>query len=314
MSRVAIRPAVLRWLLDGDPAIRWQVMRDLADEPARAVAAERARVASEGWGATLLARQNPDGSWGDPGSPRRWEPTLFTMLLLREFGLDPDSSPARAAAKRLGERFTWGPEFGDSPFFEGEVEPCINGHTLALGAYFGVPSERLMKRLLSEQLDDGGWNCEAERGSVRSSFHTTLCVLEGLLAYEHARGATPALTKARRLGEEYLLRRDLMRRLSTGRVIDQQWTRFAFPTTWHYDVLRGLDYFRRAGGAPDKRLGEAVEVVRTRRHQNERWPLGTVHADPVDLAMEAGKGHASRWITLRALRVLDWFASTGGRA
>lgn len=306
----AIPTVVTRWLLDADPAIRWQVMRDLTGAPAAAVAAERARVASEGWGAELLGRQATDGTWGDDVATPKWAATLHTLLLLRAMGVDPASAPARKAADLLRDRVTWGPEFGDSPFFEGEVEPCINGGTLALGAYFGAVSDRLLERLLGEQLDDGGWNCDAPP-STRSSFHTTICVLEGLLAYEQAQGATPAVTEARARGEAYLLDRHMFRSLSTGAVIDPRWTRFAFPTTWHYDVLRGLDYLRAAGVAPDGRVAEAVARVAERRRPDGRWPLDHVHDDPVGLVMEDGAGRPSRWITLRALRVLDWSAGQG---
>ena len=187
----------MRWLLDSDPSIRWQVMRDLGGEANDAVAAERSRIASEGWGAKLLDRQRPDGKWGDGTSEPQWASTLHTLLLLRVMGLDPGSARTRAMVRVVRDRVTWGPEFGDSPFFEGEVEPCINGGTLALGSYFGESSDRLVDRLLGEQLKDGGWNCEAERGSVRSSFHTTICVLEGLLEYEKAKGANAAVTNAR---------------------------------------------------------------------------------------------------------------------
>ena len=298
----------MRWLLDSDPSIRWQVMRDLGGEANDAVAAERSRIASEGWGAKLLDRQRPDGKWGDGTSEPQWASTLHTLLLLRVMGLDPGSARTRAMVRVVRDRVTWGPEFGDSPFFEGELEPCINGGTLALGSYFGESSDRLVDRLLGEQLKDGGWNCEAERGSVRSSFHTTICVLEGLLEYEKAKGANAAVTNARARAHEYLLERRMFRRLSTGKVIDPSWTRFCFPTTWHYDVLRGLDYLRGAGVERDERVAEAIGLVLKRQHQNGRWPLHKPHADPIHLDMEGGQGKSSRWNTLRALRVLSWWS------
>ena len=298
----------MRWLLDSDPSIRWQVMRDLGGEANDAVAAERSRIASEGWGAKLLDRQRPDGKWGDGTSEPQWASTLHTLLLLRVMGLDPGSARTRAMVRVVRDRVTWGPEFGDSPFFDGEVEPCINGGTLALGSYFGESSDRLVDRLLGEQLKDGGWNCEAERGSVRSSFHTTICVLEGLLEYEKAKGANAAVTNARARAHEYLLERRMFRRLSTGKVIDPSWTRFCFPTTWHYDVLRGLDYLRGAGVECDERVAEAIGLVLKRQHQNGRWPLHKPHADPIHLDMEGGQGKPSRWNTLRALRVLSWWS------
>ena len=299
---------IMQWLLDSDPAIRWQVMRDLTGEPAEVVAAERSRVAWQGWGAQLLGQQRPDGNWGDDIATPHWRSNLFTLLLLRALGLEPTSVRARKTIGLVRDRVTWGPEFGNSPFFEGEVEPCINGHVVALGGYFGETSDRLVDRLLGEQLTDGGWNCEAERGSVRSSFHTTICVLEGLLEYEKARGATAAVTDARARAQEYLLARRMFRRLSSGEVIDPRWTRFTFPTLWHYDVLRGLDYLRRAGVKPDERVAEAVKLVAERQQPDGRWLLDEPHRDAIH-DLEGGPGQPSRWNTLRALRVLDWYSA-----
>jgi len=301
-------PVVIAWLLDADPAIRWQVLRDLTDAPADVVAAERSRVASEGWGPMLLDQQRADGQWGDGVATPFWWSNMYTLLFLRDLGLDPSSERARAAIDRVRERVTWGPWFGDSPFFDGEVEPCINGRVVALGAYFGERRDGLVDRLLGEQLADGGWNCEAERGSVRSSFHTTICVLEGLLAFEQAFGATPPVTDARRRGEEYLLERRLLRRLSTGDVIEPAWAQLAFPTLWHYDVLRALDYLRAAGVRPDARVGEAVAIVRERRQRDGRWLLDVRHRDTLHPELAGPVGAANRWITLRALRALDWYA------
>jgi hypothetical protein len=296
---------MIDWLLDADPSIRWQVMRDLTDTPAEIVAVVRSRVASEGWGLRLLDLQRPDGQWGDGVATPFWWTNLYTLLFLRDLGIDPASAGARRAIDLVRDNVTWGPGFGNSPFFEGEVEPCINGNTLALGAYFGEASDRLVDRLLGEQLADGGWNCEAERGSVRSSFHTTICVLEGLLAYEQARGANAAVTAARHRAQEYLLERRMLRRRSTGEVIDRRWKRFTFPTIWCYDVLRGLHYFRRAGVRPDERMAEAVGLVAAARQPDGRWLLAEHHRDTIHRDLES-TGQPSRWVTLRALRVLDW--------
>jgi hypothetical protein len=295
------------WLLDSDPSIRWQVMRDLTGAPAATVADERSRVESEGWGPLLLDQQHPEGHWGDGIATPLWWSNLYTLLFLRDLGLDPASERARIAIDRVRANVTWGPEFGNSPFFEGEVEPCINGRVVALGAYFGVRSDRLVDRLLSEQLTDGGWNCEAERGSVRSSFHTTICVLEGLLAFEQAFGAKPAITDARQLGQEYLLERHLLRRLSTGAIIDPSWTQFAFPPLWHYDVLRALDYLRAAATRPDGRVDEAMNIVRERRQDGGRWLLNVRHRDTLYTELGGEVAMPNRWVTLRALRVLDWY-------
>src|SRR5215207_2819638 len=299
---------VIVWLLAADPSIRWQVMRDLTDTPAEVFAAERSRVASEGWGLRLLDQQRPDGQWGDGIATPFWWSNMYTLLFLRDLGLDPASERARAAIGLVRDNVTWGPEFGNSPFFEGEVEPCINGRVVALGAYFGEPSHRLVDRLLGEQLADGGWNCEAERGSVRSSFHTTICVLEGLLAYQQAFGAAPAVTAARTRAQEYLLERRLLRRLSTGEIIEPAWTQLAFPTLWHYDVLRALDYLRSAGVQPDPRVEEAVAAVLERRQGDGRWLLDVRHRNTLHEELAGIVGEPNRWVTLRARRVLDWYA------
>ena len=298
---------VIGWLVDSDPSIRWQVMRDLTDTPPQVVAAERSRVASEGWGLTLLEQQRPDGQWGDGVVHPFWWTNMYTLVFLRDLGIDPANSRVRAAIDLVRDNVTFGPEFGNSPFFEGEVEPCINGRVVALGAYFGVRSDRLVDRLLSEELADGGWNCEAERGSVRSSFDTTLCVLEGLLAYENAFGATTTVTDARRRGEEYLLERRLLRRLSTGEIIKPDWSQLAFPPLWHYDVLRALDYLRAAGVRADSRLEEAIAIVRDRRQADGRWLLDARHKHTLHEEIAGGVGEPNRWITLRARRALDWY-------
>lgn len=367
---------VLEWLLDSDPSIRWQVMRDLTGEPAEAVVAERARVATEGWGAKLLALQDSDGQWGrdvlppswapgelpdvatrkllrelhsepldgmaeflgvDPdnlaaweeGRPAsdnegvekyrgalawmwnavgtyspRWISTTWTLLLLRDMGLDPASEQARRAVALVRKNSKW--DEGGQDYFDGEVEPCINGMAVALGASFGENVDGIVERLLGEQLGDGGWNCEAERGSTRGSFNTTISVLEGLLEYERANGGSSQMTDARRKGEEYLLERRLFRRLSTGEVIDPAWTQFSYPPRWHYDVLRGLDYFRSTGAEPDQRASEAVDLVERKRTPDGRWLLENTHPGRVHFDMDEGDGKPSRWNTLRALRVLSW--------
>jgi len=297
---------VIAWLLDSDASIRWQVARDLTGASSEIVEAERSRVAREGWGVRLLDEQRADGQWGDGSSTPFWWSNMYTLVYLRDMGLDPASERARHAIDLVRDNVTWGPEFGDSPFFEGEVEPCINGRVVALGAYFGVRSDRLVDRLLGEQLADGGWNCEAERGSVRSSFHTTICVLEGLLAYEQAAGATPLVSGARSRAHEYLLERRLLRRLSTGGIIEPAWTRFAFPTLWHYDVLRALDYLRASNVQPDDRMNEAVAILLERRQGDGRWLLDLRHRDTLYPELSGAVGAPNPWVTLRAMRVLEW--------
>jgi hypothetical protein len=304
------------WLLDSDPAIRWQVLRDLVHAPNEVVASERTRVATEGWGARLLALQGEDGQWaggacfpaegwrrGKEGQP--WTSTLPTLQLLRDFGIDPSCERVRRAVALVRDHCRW--EHARQPFFSGEVEPCINGRTALLGAYFGQDVESVVARLLDEQLEDGGWNCEAENGSVRSSFHTTINVLEGLLAHERATRGSEESVAARRRGEEYLLERKLFRRKSTGEVVNPAWLEFSFPTRWHYDVLRGLEYFSSVGDMPDKRMQEAIDLLRSKQQPDGTWLLENTHPGKVHFALEDGDSRPSRWNTLRALRVLDWY-------
>jgi hypothetical protein len=307
--------SVVDWLLEGDPAIGWQVLTDLENAPPDEVAAVRSRVEHDGWGAQLLALEGPDGLWdggacfpggyaGDePGQP--WTATMHTLQTLLLLGLDPASPSARRATALVAQNGRW--EHDGQHFFDGEVEPCINGRTIELGAYFGADVAALDERVLGERLDDGGWNCEAERGSVRSSFDSTINVLDGLLAFERAIGGSEQVRQARRSGEEYLLERELFRRKSTGDVVDPAYLEFAFPYYWHYDVLRALDYFRGSGAVPDPRMSQAVDVVRSRRQPNGRWPLDRIHPGRVHLDLEGPVGAASRWNTLRALRVLSWW-------
>ncbi len=311
---------VIDWLLDADPSIRWQVLRDLTDAPADEVADERARVAREGMGARLLALQAADGRWGGAAWNRGWDSTMHVLMLLRDLGLDPAGDEARRAIGRVCERVTWQdcgpPGYDGNPFFAGEEEPCINAQVAAVGAYFGQAVGRIIDRLLGEQLSDGGWNCEAPHSSMHSSFNTTICVLEALLAHEQAGDGTPQVTAARLRGQEYLLERRLLRRRSTGEMIERDrkggadWTRFAFPTWWHYDVLRGLEYLRSAGVAPDERVAEAIALVRSKRDGDGRWPLETRYPGVMPVEIDDGEGRPSRWITLRALRVLRWYERT----
>jgi len=314
--------ATIDWLLESDPAIRWQAMRDLLGAPEPEWAAERARIETSGWGARLLALQDEDGQWAGGafvpqgytaqdwarlGQP--WTATAHTLSLLREFGLDPACDRARRAVELIGRNSRW--DEGGQPYWEGEVEECINGRTVADGAYFGVDVSRLVDRLLGERQPDGGWNCERANGSARSSFHTTINVLEGLLEHERATGGAPQSKRAREAAEEYLLERALFRRRSTGEPADERFLALHCPNRWHYDILRGLDHFRAAsrltGAEPDPRLAEAVEHVRRRRLPDGAWPLDWTPKGPVWFEIDAAPGEPSRWLTLKVLRVLQWW-------
>lgn len=323
--------AVIGYLLDGDPAIRWQTLRDLTDAPPDAVAEARARVAAEGWGARLLAEQQPDGRW-DGGAYRpgwvddqrpfydAWTATHFSLQSLMEYGVEPGDERVRDAIGRVAANVRW--EYDGSPYFDGEAEPCINGVALAIGAYFAQDSSRIAATLLADQHDDGGWNCwtDDELGAP-SSFHSTICALEGLFAWETRGDGAPTATgvpatdlpagaveEARRRGEEYLLDRALFQRASTGAVADVRFTLTSAPWRWYYDVLRALDYFRLARPERDARCGEAMKLLRAKRLGNGLFPLENTHqgATLFDLEHE-GEGYPSRWVTLRALRVLRWW-------
>ena len=314
--------AVLDWLVDSDPAIRWQVMRDLQDRPESEWRPVRARVETEGWGARLLALEDADGQWAggsfipddfessewrEVGQP--WTATSFVLAELRELGLDPASGPAVRAVRLVGENSRW--DEGGQPFWEGETEECINGRTVATGAYFGVDVSTIVERLVGERLEDGGWNCERPNGSTRSSFHTTINVLEGLLEHERATGGTPDSRAARRSGEEYLLQRQLFRRLGSGEPADEEFLSYVEPSRWQYHLLRALDYFRAAAdlgdGMRDPRLGEAIDHVRGKQTPEGVWLLDRTPPGRVWFHMDDGVGEPSRWLTLRALRVLRWW-------
>jgi hypothetical protein len=289
---------VIDWLLDSDPSIRWQTLRDLGDALPADVQRERARVTGEGWGARILALRGEDGLWeggalfpardGQPiswtwpdGQP--WTATAYSLEMLCDLGADPADDRVRAAIDDVRANARW--EHDGQPFFEGEVEPCINGLVVKLGAYYGEDVSPVVARLVGEQLDDGGWNCEVENGSVVSSFHTTIRVLEGLLAHEQATGGSAEATAARRGGEAYLLERGLLRRKSTGAIVDEDFLRFSFPTRWYYDALRAVEHFRATGDRPVPRVDEAIDLVRSKQQPDGMWLLENTHGGAVPFTM-----------------------------
>jgi hypothetical protein len=298
-------------LLQGDPAIRWQVLRDLLDRAAPAVRGEQSRVASSGWGSRLLALQAGDGRWGQGLYNPKWTSTTYTLLLLRALGLPAVSSQAKAGTMVLldaglyrdnGINF-WLPRRKCS-------ETCVTGIVLAIASYFaaGDPRiERLVSHMLEQQMPDGGWNCRRPRGATHSSLNTTILALEALLEYEAAGGSQSNRTRqARERGHEFLFRHRMFRSHRTGAIIDARMTRFSFPPQWHYDVLRGLDYLQAARARRDSRLEESIELVRTRRTAEGCWLLQNVHRGKYHFVLEE-PSQPSRWNTLRALRVLRWW-------
>ena len=310
---------VIDWLLGGDPAIRWQVQRDLLDAPARIVERERRRIARQGWGARLLARQDPEGPWvagrsSDSGmySPK-WISTTYTMLTLRDFGLPQTNRAARKACRLLldqGLQPDGGVAYGMWAKWQRRGETCVSGMVLSILSYFEYDDPRvdtIVAHLLDEQMPDGGWNCQRPQGATHASVHTTISVLEGLRHYELQRGrALREVRAAQRRGREFLLVHRLFRSHRTGRIIKPEFTRFSFPPRWHYDVLRALDYFQAVRAPRDPRLSDAIEIVLQHRRPDGRWPLQNRYRGKTYFEMEK-LGAPSRWNTLHALRVLKWW-------
>ena len=307
------KDTVLEWLLAGDPAIRWQALRDLRNAPSGTVRREQKRVAREGWGARLLERQDADGRWAGGLYNPKWTSTTYTLLLLRSLGLEPGHPQALRGCRLLLDRGCWSD--GGINFFaprHQRSETCVSSMVLAIVCWFGLVDERgdrLAEHVLAAQMPDGGWNCRAMpgyAGATHGSFHTTISALEGLLEYERLRPERASAARAAQArGREFLLVHRLFRSHRTGKIAKPAFTRFVFPARWHYDALRGLDYFRDAGAPLDERLGDAFELVEGRRRADGLWPQQSRYPGRTFFEMESGR-QASRWNTLRALRVLHW--------
>ena len=312
------------WLLDSDPALRWQVQRDLCGEPPAVWEATRASIPTEGFGARLLALQDPDGRWAggaffpadfdfegpeaaEGGQP--WTATTWTLNALREWGMDAAILRERRTAELLAENARW--EYDDLPYWGGEVDCCINGWTLANGVWLGADVETIADWFVEHRLSDGGWNCEWVEGSTRSSFHSTLNALKGLAAHEAATGGTAEARIAKRAGEGYLLERALCRRLSTGEIVGPWVDRFAYPFHWVYSALNAADYFRTAaaldGGRPDPRMAGAIDIIRAARQPDGTWLQAGRKPGRVWFEVDVPAGQPSKWLTLYGTRVLDWW-------
>ena len=324
MARAAgVDPGLLEWLLDVDPALRWQVERDLAGAPPEVWAVTRARVATEGFGAALLARQDPDGQWAggayfpadfDPDGPegaedagQPWTATTWSLNTLREWGVD--AAVLAGTAEKLAAHSRW--EYEGLPYWGGEVDCCINAYTLANGGWLGADVSGTGRWLVEHQLADGGWNCAWVDGSVRSSFHSTVNTLKGLLDHEVRTGGSDALRAARQAGEEYLLERRLLHRRSTGELVGWWATHVAYPFRWFYSALNAADHFRAAarhdGVPPDPRLAEAIEAVRAAGEPDGTWVQQRRHPGRVWFEIDVPAGEPSPWLTFYATRLLTWW-------
>jgi hypothetical protein len=310
------------WLLDSDPALRWQVERDVCGDPPSVWEATRARIAKEGFGERLLALQDPDGRWAGgaffpadfdfadvdaEGQP--WTATTWALNDLREWGLDPAVLRERRTVELLAENARW--EYDELPYWGGEVDCCINAWTVANGVWLGADITGIVEWFINHRLPDGGWNCEWIEGSTRSSFHSTLNSLKGLLAYDGATGGTAATHAARAAGQEYLLQRQLFRRLSTGQPVGPWVHHFGHPFRWKYNMLNAADYFRAAshldGTAPDPRMAEAIELIRAARQPAGTWLQAGRAPGRVWFETDVAEGEPSKWLTLCGTRVLDWW-------
>jgi len=299
---------ILTWLAEGDPAIRWQLERDLLHRPPEAWEATRAQVGRIGWGRQLLNRQDEGGTWGEGLYGPKWTSTTYTLLLLRRLGLPPSNSQAIAGCRRLLDDADW--VDGGLSLFTGQqlAETCINGMILSLLSYYDVSDSRIdsvVEMLLMGSMIDGGWNCEDYRGATHSSFHTTISVLEGLLEWKRRTGSSDA-DSAIAGGHEFMLRHQIHLSHRTGDVINQAWSTFHFPPRWHYDVLRGLEHLQDADAPTDDRAAGAIELVRSKRRKDGRWGKGSQYSGRVHFVLEPGR-EPGRWNTLRALRVLNWW-------
>ena len=304
------RELIFSWLLAGDPSIRWQVMRDLLDAPKREWHAELARVAGHGWGYRLLAHQDSEGRWTPRLYGQKWISTTYSIVLLRRLGLSPGTRRAVKSCLRMLDEGLW-PDGGiNLSATQKRSETCLTGFVLALLSWFNVDDprrERLVEYLLAEQMDDGGWNCQRDRGAVHSSFHTTINVLEGLREYADMRGPrTPQVLAAETRAREFFLAHRLYRSHRTGEIVNPSFTRFSFPPRWHHDVLRTLDYFRASGAQYDERLEDPIELLQRKRRGDGRWVLQNRHVGKTFFELER-IGKPSRWNTLRALRILRWW-------
>lgn len=307
-----IEKNIINWLLEGDPAVRYQTMRDLTDAKPDEVKRERNRIEKEGWGFAFLERAKPEGGWGLQYYQPKWISTHYTLLDLKNLGINPD---VPIIQKSIDYVFTipagidGGVNIGVTVNYS---DVCVNGMILNFASYFkhiGKDLEFIVDYLIKTQMDDGGWNCRyCREGAVHSSLHTTICTLEGLNEYikNGYFYRVSELPQIMERAHEFILMHKLFKSDKTGEIIDEKMTRLSYPPRWKYDILRAMDYFRDAGVSYDTRMQDAVDLILSKQRKDGTWPVQAKHAGEVHFDMEK-TGGPSRWNTLRVLRVLKHF-------
>lgn len=298
----------VRWLLEGDPAVQWQVEHALLDRSPRTWKATQRKVAREGWGAQLLALRSAKGTWGNGLYSPKWTSTFYTLRLLPQLGLSPTHPQALASCRLLLDRGV-SQSGGVSLWTSPTTDTCVTGMLLSMASWFGFAHDPLVRRmvdwLLEEQMGDGGWNCRRAKGASHSSFHTTMSTLEGLRAFQDKGGSMPDVDFATEAATEYFLAHQLYRSASTGDIVRPSFALFSFPPRWYFDVLRGLDYFCKTKAPWDPRLSASVDVLIGHRSKDGRWKAQNKHKGETHFELEPSR-QPSRMNTFRALRVLRW--------
>ncbi len=306
-----MKPEIISWLLEGDPSIRWQVQRDLLNVSPAKYESERKKIAKEGWGARLLALQESNGHWSGGIYSPKWTSTTYTMLTLRQLGLPPNNPQAKRACELfLDEGFYTDGGINFFSYSWKRSETCVTGMILALLAYFRYSDERIhsiASYLINQQMPDGGWNCQLYKGATHSSFHTTILALEGLYEYKCTYPEKKKkISQVRERGHEFLLAHRLYKSHRTGKIFDEAMTRMPFPHRWRYDFIRALDYFRTCNAPREERMSDAIELLQKKQKKDGLWPLNSGMSGRKYFDLEE-VGQPSRWNTLRALRVLNWW-------
>ncbi len=300
---------LIKWLLDGDVAIQYQVHRDLFSSDQKQL---QKRIEKKGWGARFLSLRKKEGHWGRGFYQPKWTSSHYSILDLKNLGIPPANKKIRQSLSLIIQNLK-GKDGGIYPIGKDKkCDVCLNGMFLNYASYFKIKEADLrsiVDFLISEHMKDGGFNCDSNRsGAVHSSMHSTISVAEGILEYRRNKYTyrLDELHSTELRSREFLLQHKLFQSDRTGKIIDKKMLMLSYPSRWRYDILRALDYFRLAGVAYDTRMDDAVHIVLKKRRADKRWPVQAKHPGQTHFDMEK-TGRPSRWNTLRALRVLNYF-------